>query len=178
MDHDSLTHAPKIIRSRLSSPTLSFRNSGSPWLKASPGDYPTGPMPWLSQDWSVPFSPKAALCCAMDSSTGRAPITSSNHPLNLVFTSTELPNERWRRWASQRASSSLSTERASAQLMTSNQSMKLTAPRQYTSWGGEAAEQNVPEKIEGEPEHDRCEPAVAQKKPALEHVGEVKRLNR
>ena len=45
-------------------------------------------------------------------------------------------------------------------------------------WGGETAEQNVPEKIEGEPEHDRCEPAVAQKKPALEHVGEIKRLDR
>ncbi len=43
-------------------------------------------------------------------------------------------------------------------------------------WGGETAEQNVPEKIEGEPEHDRCEPAVAQKKPALEYVGEIKRL--
>jgi hypothetical protein len=40
--------------------------------------------------------------------------TSSNHPRNLVFTSTELPNGRWRRWASQRASSSLSTERATA----------------------------------------------------------------
>src|SRR6476659_7816220 len=48
----------------------------------------------------------------MDSSTGPAPITSSNRPRNLGFTSTELPNERWRRWASQRASSSLLTERA------------------------------------------------------------------
>ena len=45
-------------------------------------------------------------------------------------------------------------------------------------WGGEPAEQNVPEKIESEPEHDRCEPAVAQKKPALEYVGEIKRLDR
>ena len=45
-------------------------------------------------------------------------------------------------------------------------------------WGGETAEQNVPEKIEGEPEHDRCEPAVAQKKPALEYVGEIKWLHR
>ena len=35
-------------------------------------------------------------------------------PEDLGFTSTELPNERWRRWASQRASSSLSTERATA----------------------------------------------------------------
>jgi hypothetical protein len=42
------------------------------------------------------------------------PITSSDHPRNLGFTSTELPNERWRCWASQRASSSLSTERATA----------------------------------------------------------------
>src|SRR4026207_116897 len=72
------------------------------------------PAPRQSQNWSVPFSPRAALCCAMDSSTGPAPITSSNHPRNLEFTSTELPNERWRRWASQRASSSLSTERATA----------------------------------------------------------------
>jgi hypothetical protein len=84
------------------------------WLKASPGNYLKRPMPKLSQNWSVPFSPRAALCCAMDSSTGPAPIRSSNHPRNLGFTSTELPNERWRRWASQRASSSLSTERAAA----------------------------------------------------------------
>src|SRR5436190_15520542 len=69
-----------------------------------------GPMPGLSQNWSVPFSPRAALCCAMDSSTGPEPITSSNHLRNLGFTSTELPNEQWRRWASQRAWSSLSTE--------------------------------------------------------------------
>src|SRR6476660_420190 len=46
----------------------------------------------------------------MDSFTGPAPITSSNHPRNLGFTSTELPNERWTRWESQRASSSLLTE--------------------------------------------------------------------
>src|SRR6476469_6468025 len=46
----------------------------------------------------------------MDSFTGPAPITNSNHPRNLGFTSTELPNERWRCWASQRASSSLLTE--------------------------------------------------------------------
>ena len=37
------------------------------------------------------------------------PLTSSNHPRDLGFTSTELPNERWRRWASQRASSSLAS---------------------------------------------------------------------
>ena len=88
------------------------RRSGSPksWLKASPGNCLMGPMPRLSQNWSVPFSPRAALCCVMDSSTGLAPITSSNHPRNLGFTSTELPNERWRRWASQRESSSFSTE--------------------------------------------------------------------
>ena len=36
----------------------------------------------------------------------------SRHPRNLGYTSTELPTERWRRWASQRASSSLPTERA------------------------------------------------------------------
>ena len=77
------------------------------WLKASPGNCLMGPMPGLSQNWSVPFSPRAALCCAMDNSTGPAPTTSSNHPRDLGFTSTELPNERWRRWASQRASSSL-----------------------------------------------------------------------
>ena len=45
-------------------------------------------------------------------------------------------------------------------------------------WGGETAEQNVPDKIEGEPEHNRCEPAVTQKKPAFEYVGEIKRLQR
>jgi GDP-D-mannose dehydratase len=37
------------------------------WLKASPGNYLMGPMPRLSQNWSVPFSPRAALCCAMHS---------------------------------------------------------------------------------------------------------------
>src|SRR5688572_853947 len=67
------------------------------------------PRPW--QNWSVPFSPRAALCCAMDSSTGPAPITRGSYPRNLGFTSTELPNERWRRSASQRASSSSRTER-------------------------------------------------------------------
>src|SRR6478736_5278574 len=106
-------------RIRTEEPGISSRPHGGAgrrksWLKASPGNYLMGPMPRLSQNWSVPFSPRAALCCAMDSSTGPAPITSSNHPRNLGFTSTELPNERWRRWASQRASWSLSTERATA----------------------------------------------------------------
>ena len=75
------------------------RRSGSPKILAqsAPGNYLMGPMPGLSQNWSVPFSPRAALCCVMDSSTGPAPITSNNHPRNLGFTSTELPNERWRR---------------------------------------------------------------------------------
>ena len=59
-----------------------------------------------------PVLDRLRLCCAMDSSTGLARITSSNHPRNLGYTSTELPTERWRRWASQRASSSLPTERA------------------------------------------------------------------
>src|SRR6476660_2556840 len=68
------------------------------------------PMPRPSPNWSVPFSPRAALWCAMDSSTGPAPIMSSDYPRNLGFTSTELPNEQWRRSARQRASSSLSTE--------------------------------------------------------------------
>jgi hypothetical protein len=45
-------------------------------------------MPRLSQSWSVPFSPGAALCFAMDSSTGPAPVTSSNNPRNLGFTLT------------------------------------------------------------------------------------------
>jgi len=90
------------------------RRSGSPKILAQSVAWqlPDGPMPRLSQNWSVPFSPRAALCCAMDSSTGPAPITSSNGPRTLGFTSIGLPNERWRRWASQRASSSLSTERA------------------------------------------------------------------
>ena len=71
------------------------RQSGSPKILAqsSPGNYLMGPVPGLSQNWSVLFSPRAALCCAMDSSTGPAPIT-SNHPRNLGFTSTELQNER------------------------------------------------------------------------------------
>ena len=50
----------------------------------------TEPMPKLSQNWSVPFSPRVVLCCAIDSSTGLARITSS-HPRGLGFTSTELP---------------------------------------------------------------------------------------
>ena len=92
------------------------RRSGSPKILAQSVAWNclTGPMPGLSQNWSIRFSPRAALCCAMDGSTGRALITSGNRPMNLEFTSTELPNERWRRWASQRASSSLSTERATA----------------------------------------------------------------
>src|ERR1700754_4302301 len=71
-------------------------------------------MPRLSRNWSVPFSPRSAWCCAMDSSTAPAPITSSNYPRNLGSTSTELPNERWRFSASQRALSSLPTECATA----------------------------------------------------------------
>ena len=47
-------------------------------------------------DWFQVVLFFAALCCARDSSTGPAPITSSNHPRNLGFTSTEPPNERRR----------------------------------------------------------------------------------
>jgi NAD dependent epimerase/dehydratase family len=90
------------------------------WLKASPGNYLMGPMPKLSQNWSVPFSPRAVLCCAMDSSTGLARITSSNHPRNLGSTLIELPNKRWRRCVSQRALSSLSTESVTAIRPTAN----------------------------------------------------------
>lgn len=32
------------------------------WLKASPGNCRMGPMPGRSRNWSVPFSPRAALC--------------------------------------------------------------------------------------------------------------------
>lgn len=74
------------------------------WLKASPGNYLMGRTPKLSRNWNVPFSPKAASCCAMDGSTGLARITNSDHPRNLGFTSTELPNGQWRPWASQRGS--------------------------------------------------------------------------
>ena len=45
---------------------------------------------------------------------GLARITKSDHPRNLGFTSTELQNEQWQRWVSQRASLSLSTEHAAA----------------------------------------------------------------
>ena len=83
-------------------------------LKASPGNYLMGPTPKLSQNWSVPFSPRAVSCCAMDGFTGLARITNSDHPRNLGFTSTELPNEQWQRWPSQRASLSSSTEHATA----------------------------------------------------------------
>ena len=34
---------------------------------------------------------------AIAAATGPAPITSANHPRSLGFTSTELPNARWRR---------------------------------------------------------------------------------
>ena len=85
------------------------RQSGSPKILAQ------------SVAWQLPDGPDARAVAELErsvlaeggvvlrygSSTGPAPITSSNHPRNLGFTSTELPNERWRRWASQRASSSL-----------------------------------------------------------------------
>ena len=40
------------------------RRSGSPKILAQSVAWqlPDGPMPWLSQNWSVPFSPRAALC--------------------------------------------------------------------------------------------------------------------
>src|SRR4029077_19812292 len=79
-----------------------------------PGNYPMGLMPTRSQNWSARFSPRAVLCCAMESSTGLERTTSRNYPTSLGFKSTELPNERWRRLARQRASLSLWTERAIA----------------------------------------------------------------
>ena len=45
---------------------------------------------------------------------GLARITKSDHPRNLGFTSTELQNEQWQRWVTQRALLSLSTEHAAA----------------------------------------------------------------
>jgi nucleoside-diphosphate-sugar epimerase len=71
------------------------RRSGSPksWLKASLGNYLMDPVPRLSQNWNVPFWPRVVLCCAMESSTGPAPIT-SNHPRDLESKSTGLPTER------------------------------------------------------------------------------------
>lgn len=35
---------------------------------------------------------------------------------------------------------------------------------------GESTEQDVPDEVERQPEHDGCKPAVTQKKPALEDV--------
>ena len=98
------------------------RRSGSPKILAQAhlAIYLMGPMPKLSQNWSVPFSPRAVLRYAMDSSTGLARITSSNHPRNLGSTLIELPNKRWRRCVSQRALSSLSTESVTAIRPTAN----------------------------------------------------------
>ena len=92
------------------------RRSGSPKILAQ------------SVAWQLPDGPDAQAVAELERSVlaeggvvlrygqfyGPGTLTSSNHPRNLGFTSTELPNEQWRRWASQRASSSLSTERATA----------------------------------------------------------------
>ena len=59
---------------------------------------------------SVPSSPRSALCCAMGQFYGPGTYNEQRPPEEPVFASTELPNERWRRWASQRASASLPTE--------------------------------------------------------------------
>jgi nucleoside-diphosphate-sugar epimerase len=73
------------------------RRSGSPKILAQSVAWqlPDGPdaRAVAELERSV-LAPRAALCCAMDSSTVPAPITSSNHPRNLGFTSTDLPNER------------------------------------------------------------------------------------
>jgi nucleoside-diphosphate-sugar epimerase len=71
------------------------RRSGSPKILAQSVAWqlPDGPDAQAVAELERSVSPRAALCCAMDSSTGPAPITSS-HLRNLEFTSTELPNER------------------------------------------------------------------------------------
>ena len=92
------------------------RRSGSPKILAQ------------SVAWQLPDGPDAQAVAELERSVlaeggvvlrygqfyGPGTYNEQNHPRGLGFTSTELPNERWRRWASQRASSSLSTERASS----------------------------------------------------------------
>jgi NAD dependent epimerase/dehydratase family len=91
------------------------RQSGSPKILAQ------------TVAWRLPDGPDALAVAGLERSVlaeggvvlrygqfyGPAPIT-SRHPWNPEFTSTERPNEQWRRWARQRAWSSLSTERATA----------------------------------------------------------------
>ena len=72
------------------------RRSASPKIltQSVAWQLPDGPDARLSRNWSVRFSPRAALCCAMGSSTGPAPITSSNYPRNLGSALAGPPNER------------------------------------------------------------------------------------
>ena len=74
------------------------RRSGSPKILAQSVAWqlPDGPDALAVADLERSVLAEGGVVLAMDSSTGPAPITSSNRPLNLGFTSTELPNERWR----------------------------------------------------------------------------------
>jgi hypothetical protein len=88
------------------------RRRGSPKILAQSVAWqlPAGPDAQAVAELERSILAEGVLWCDMDSSTGPAPITSSDYPRNLGFTSTELPNEQWRSSARQRASSSLSTE--------------------------------------------------------------------
>ena len=92
------------------------RRSGSPKILAQ------------SVAWQLPDGPDAQAVAELERSVlaeggvvlrygqfyGPGTYNEQQPPEDLGFTSTELPSERWRRWASQRASSSLPTERATA----------------------------------------------------------------
>jgi NAD(P)-dependent dehydrogenase (short-subunit alcohol dehydrogenase family) len=83
------------------------RRSGTPKLLAQSvaWHWPTARTPGRSPSWSVRCSPRAALFCAMASSTAQVPTTSISCPPGLGCTSTRPPNERWRRSVSPAASS-------------------------------------------------------------------------
>ena len=91
------------------------RRSGSPKILAQSVAWqlPDGPDAQAVAELERSILAEGGVVLRYDSSTGLARITSS-HPRNLGYTLTELPTERWRRWVSQRAPSSLSTECATA----------------------------------------------------------------
>ena len=106
------------------------RQSGSPKILAQ------------SVAWQLPDGPDAQAVAELERSVlaeggvvlrygqfyGPGTYNEQQPPENLGFTSTELPNEQWRRWASQRASSSLSTEHHSRQMQISDRRLR-GAPR-------------------------------------------------
>jgi nucleoside-diphosphate-sugar epimerase len=75
------------------------RQSGSPKILAQSVAWqlPDGPDAQAVAELERSVLAEGGVVRAMDSSTAPAPITSSNYPSNLGFTSIERPNERWRR---------------------------------------------------------------------------------